>query len=115
MGLTGLCESVRKNENESIDIIPKMYGFEIVATYEKRIAALISQIKQNLIVYGPDYRDDLKVAQLRKHANLEKKEETRGVYFPKWGGIENRNKNIYNLKVVKIDPYQSLKHDNVST
>ena len=94
-------------ENELINIIPKNYGFEIVATFEERIAPLISQIKQNLIIYGPDYKDDHKIAQLRKYAELEKNEETRGVYFPKWGGIENRNKNTYNLKVVKIDSYQS--------
>jgi hypothetical protein len=37
---------------------------------------------------------------------MEKKDEPRGVYFPEWGGIKNRNANIFNLKEVKINSYQ---------
>ena len=38
-----------------------------------------SKIKQDLIIYGPDYKDDLKIAQLRQHAEMEKKEELKKI------------------------------------
>jgi hypothetical protein len=60
-------------QNELIAINPIKYGYKIVSTYQERIAPLVSKIKQGLIITGPDFKDDLKIAQIRKHAELEKR------------------------------------------
>ncbi len=107
IGLRELTDSVRQYLEELIDIYPIKNGFEIVATHKERIEPLVFEIKQRLIILGPDFKDDLKIAQIRRHAEMENKDEPRGVYFPEWGGIKNRNQNIYKLKVAKINTYQS--------